>query len=233
MMYRRSPGSPSAKITCPRGNSTVSSVWASASAAAGSTPWKMPALARVSSTFVPPIRLEPARPTLDPGIGAPDHYGKCRACAVDHVAGPHRRSSRCGPSRMRGYSRVGLRRGPWCGGACCGPSGAAGTAPAHARCRAREQRADLVRARVLQQLLDLVLLDGDVPEPGLHPLHEQGEEHHHDRHCEHEPDSHSVVDPRSRRCGRRGRRAVRRVSTGPHSEDVRAARSRFSGGRVG
>jgi hypothetical protein len=50
MMYSRSPGSPSAKITWPRGNSTDSSVCASASAAAGSTPWKMPARARVSST---------------------------------------------------------------------------------------------------------------------------------------------------------------------------------------
>src|SRR5690606_42012119 len=37
-------------MTWPRGNSTLSNVWARASAAAGSTPWKMPALARTSST---------------------------------------------------------------------------------------------------------------------------------------------------------------------------------------
>ncbi len=37
-MYSRSPGSPSAKITCPRGNSAGSSACASASAACGSTP---------------------------------------------------------------------------------------------------------------------------------------------------------------------------------------------------
>ena len=49
-MYNRSPGSPSAKMTWPRGKSTFSSDSDNASAACGSTPWKMPARIKVSST---------------------------------------------------------------------------------------------------------------------------------------------------------------------------------------
>ena len=51
MMYSRSPGSPSAKTVCPRGKSTGCSCLVSAATALGSTPWKIPALARISSTL--------------------------------------------------------------------------------------------------------------------------------------------------------------------------------------
>ncbi len=53
MMYRRSPGSPSANTVCPRGKSTGCSCLVSAATAVGSTPWKIPALARISSTLPP------------------------------------------------------------------------------------------------------------------------------------------------------------------------------------
>ncbi|COW45193.1 Uncharacterised protein [Mycobacterium tuberculosis] len=55
MMYSRSPGSPSAKTVCPRGKSTGCSCFVSAAIALGSTPWKIPALARISSTL--PLQL--------------------------------------------------------------------------------------------------------------------------------------------------------------------------------
>jgi hypothetical protein len=55
MMYNRSPGSPSAKTVCPRGKSTGCSCFVSAATAVGSTPWKIPALARISSTM--PLQL--------------------------------------------------------------------------------------------------------------------------------------------------------------------------------
>src|SRR5262249_9295179 len=43
--------SPSAKTVCPRGKSTGCSCLVSAATAPGSTPWKIPALARISSTL--------------------------------------------------------------------------------------------------------------------------------------------------------------------------------------
>ncbi len=55
MMYRHSPGSPSAKTVCPRGKSTGCNCFVSAETAVGSTPWKIPALARISSTL--PLKL--------------------------------------------------------------------------------------------------------------------------------------------------------------------------------
>src|SRR4029077_9378425 len=51
MMNSRSPGSPSANTVCPRGKSTGCNCLVSADTALGSTPWKIPALARISSTL--------------------------------------------------------------------------------------------------------------------------------------------------------------------------------------
>ena len=51
MMNSRSPSSPSEKIALPRAYSTVSNCEARAAAASGSTPWKIPAFASVSSTL--------------------------------------------------------------------------------------------------------------------------------------------------------------------------------------
>jgi hypothetical protein len=62
MMYSRSPGSPWANTVCPRGKSAARSWLVSADAALGSTPWKIPALLRISSTVAPK--------TVEPG-GAP------------------------------------------------------------------------------------------------------------------------------------------------------------------
>jgi hypothetical protein len=44
-------GGPSANTVCPRGKSTGCSCEMSAETALGSTPWKIPALARISSTL--------------------------------------------------------------------------------------------------------------------------------------------------------------------------------------
>jgi hypothetical protein len=56
MMYSRSPGSPRANTVCPRGNSAGCNWLVSADTALGSTPWKIPALLRISSTGGPTSR---------------------------------------------------------------------------------------------------------------------------------------------------------------------------------
>jgi hypothetical protein len=53
MMYSRSPGSPWANTMCPRGKSAGCSCLVNADTALGSTPWKIPALLRISSTGGP------------------------------------------------------------------------------------------------------------------------------------------------------------------------------------
>jgi hypothetical protein len=53
MMYSRSPGSPWANTMCPSGKSTGRNCLVSAATALGWTPWKIPALLRISSTGGP------------------------------------------------------------------------------------------------------------------------------------------------------------------------------------
>ena len=48
MMYSRSPGSPWANTVCPSGKPTGRSCLVSAETVLGSTPWKIPALLRIS-----------------------------------------------------------------------------------------------------------------------------------------------------------------------------------------
>lgn len=52
------------------------------------------------------------------------------------------------------------------------------------------ERPDLIRSGLLEKLFDFFFLYGDMPQPGLYPLHEQSEEHDHERNRDCQPYSH-------------------------------------------
>src|SRR5690606_26694775 len=174
MLYSLSPGSPSWKMTWPRGNSTLSNVCASASAAAGSTPWKMPARARTSSTscllshatfaqLMDRVADRSVQILSTGGEGAPTHRVH-RRCACLLTAGADPRSAAAETTQPEQLK-----------------------SPADALL---VKRFHLVRLRRLEELLDVRLPHGDVGELALHPFHEQGEEENDQRYGDHEPVSH-------------------------------------------
>ena len=156
---------------------------------AGSTPWKIPARIRTSSTA--PLLVRPVRRPQ------PDHRRASLWGSLRNVRAPITRRS-----VERSTSRD--RNGPIRSGSDLAPPGrtpaarrrgcAAGTARARGRCPDRNSAPTSSGRGLLEELLELVLAHGGLAQPGLHALHAQGEEHHQQRHEDGQPGSHVAVD---------------------------------------
>src|SRR5690606_34729204 len=68
------------------------------------------------------------------------------------------------------------------------------------------ERLDFIRSGLFEELLDVLAAHGHVAQPVLNLFHAEREQHHHDRHRDHEPDRH--ITPDSHAHSRLGRRAT-------------------------
>src|SRR6478752_10481051 len=159
-------------MTAPRANSAGSSACASTSAACGSTPWKIPARIRTSSTA--PLLLVPSADRNGSSRRQSMGSGPSSVVTINDVPSSGRRRA-LQERRAVGSGRdlAAPVRAPAARATVAQPEHlerAAGAGP--------EQRPHLLRLGLLEELLQLVLAHRGLAEPGLDPLHAEGEEHH-------------------------------------------------------